>query len=361
MPLLKSDAIGLAFDLRGCPSACRHCYLGTAAAPYVRQEEMRPAVEQFRAFRRDGEAQPLFSRITVASWFHEPDYVPNYRELFALEAELSAGPSGRLEFLSTWRLALEPQYAAWAKSVGTEVCQVSFYGVGETHNWFARRKGAYEDNLVALERLLEAGIAPRIQILLSHKSLPDLGELLGQLESRRLAERTQALGQPFVMFLHTPQPTGEARKIEHLRPNLEEVDGRIPEPLLESSRRHFKTDVLWKTEAQLCAEAAAAPDAFPSAHPEPDALWFLIGGRFDVFPNMGTLEPWWRLGNLKRSSTAAILEAYETNRPLGLQVNYGVPGRALVERCGRPDSHRIYNSLSDLLSLYLARWCERAS
>ncbi|MBE7560205.1 hypothetical protein HS125_15215 [bacterium] len=360
MPAFPSRQLGLAFDLRGCPSACRHCYLGSAVAPYVPQDEMEPLTEQFRQYRRDGEEGAYFARISVASWFHEPDYAPNYRELRTLEERLSGGEAPPREYLSTWRLAREPEYAAWARSVGLETCRLSFYGVGETHNWFARRKGAYEDHLAALPRMLDAGIAPAIQVFLTRKSLPELGKLMHALEELRLPERTEALGKPFVLFLRTPMPTGDARRIEYLRPTLEEVEGCIPEPLVESSRRHRQVNELWQTEAEWCRQAAARPETFPSAHPEPEEVWFLVSGRFDVYPNMGTLEPWWKLGNLKRQSVAALVEAYETNRPMGLAVNYGVSARQLVERTGRPESRRIYDSLSDLLSLYLARWCEKS-
>ena len=360
MPLTMPRAVGLAFDLFGCPSACRHCYLGNAAPPFVPESEIRGQVARFRSFARDDEDAPYFQDVAVATWFHEPDYGQNYRALHELEAELSDGGARRFELLSLWRLARDEDYAAWAKSVGTRVCQVSLYGLGEKHDWFARRRGAWDDAMVALDRLLDAGIVPRVQIFLSRKILPDIPAILKSLQEKRVEARVEALGSEFSLFVHTPEPTGDARKIEHLRPLASDVNGVVPEDLLERSRRYLGRDPLWRTEADLCAELRESDSAPPVGCRVPDPLWLYITGKLDVWSNLGTLDPWWKLGNLSRDSVASIVESYEQCRPPGMAAAFGVPARELVERTGRPDSQRIYNDTTDLAALYLARYCERA-
>ena len=160
MPAL-SPQIAVALDMGGCPNRCRHCWLGAWPSERMSHGDLRWTVGRFRRWARPGEDEPFFKRITAFSWWREPDYRPDYRELCELERELSDGQPTRVELLSVWRLARDKGYASWAKSVGTEACQITFFGLQESHDWFVRRKGSFHDSLLATERLLEAGIQPR--------------------------------------------------------------------------------------------------------------------------------------------------------------------------------------------------------
>ena len=53
---------------------------------------MREVVRQFRAWRRPASRDAFFERISVATWYREPDFGPNYRRLWELEQELSDVP-----------------------------------------------------------------------------------------------------------------------------------------------------------------------------------------------------------------------------------------------------------------------------
>jgi hypothetical protein len=133
----------------------------------------------------------------------------------------------------------------------------------------------------------------------------------------KLREKVKALDGEFEIFLHTPEPDGNARKIEYLRPTIEETRD-IPLEIIEISKVYLKVENLWYTEGELGKQILNEKDEFPYAYKFPELLWFLVKSNFDVYTNFGTLELWWRLGNLKRDSINKIFQNFEENKTPGL-------------------------------------------
>lgn len=354
MPALPDDWFGVAVDLHGCPNRCRHCYLGPPPSRGLAVERLEGVVEQFRMAGR-----PL----RVCTYFWEPDYSPDYRQLDELQERLSDLPSlrGEFELLSIWRLARDPDYAAWGYSRGVRTCQVTLFGLEQATDWGYGRRGAFSDVLTATERLLAAGIRPRWQWFLTTRLLPDLPGLIALTEELRLRERCEALGGPFTLFLHTPGPDGSARRIEHLRPTVEDL-ALVPDWLREQSERHLGS-TLGEAEDELVArlrerqQPVAPPGSDIIAGPQ---LWFLVCGNLDVYANVTAmnLTPPWCLGNLDRDGVAAVVAAFEGETTPGLQALRTIPTGQLAERFGDPRSRRLYRE-DDLQSLWLARYLEQ--
>lgn len=353
---INRKQIGIAFDMRGCPNRCRHCYLGKADHRRLSETDVRWGVSQFRQFLARGNT-PI-EKLSVATCFREPDYGDDYRQLYDLEAELSDGDPSRYELLSIWRLARDATYARWAKSVGPDTCQISFFGMRETNDWFYRRKGAFDDALTATERLLDIGMKPRWQLFLTTRLLPELDELLGLADRHRLQQRVRELGGEFQLFMHPPGPDYEARLIEEFRPTADEVT-ELPEAILNPSRKHFGRDILWHTEEALYAEILNGDGTNPDTANLPDVLWFLVCSNWDVFANIGTLEPWWCLGNLQRDPVESIIHRFEDDGVLGFDAQFHESPVKLAELYGDPEGQKIYSSEEDLLSLYRGIHCEK--
>ena len=352
--------ITVALDMAGCPNRCRHCYLGQASGATLQPDDLRWAVAQFRAYSRTDEARPFFDEIKVSSWVREPDLARDYRGLYALEQELGDGPPDRFALLSIYRLARDPTYAPWAREIGTRACQITFFGMRATQDWFYRRQGAFDDCLAATEQLLAHGIAPRWQVFVTRRLLPELDDLLRLAEQLRLRERTEAIGHPFQLFMHTPTPDGEARMIEDLRPRLEEV-ADLPPALVQASCAYLGRERLWQTEAQwldaLWGQGERGQVPRPFAYAMPSRLVFYVLPDGSVHTNIGTLEPWWKLGDLGADGVTAILARLERAEPLGLDTIYCADPLALARRYGDPQGQRIYDSLNDLLGVYVGRHC----
>jgi len=355
MPKIDKEQIGIAFDMHGCPNRCRHCWLGPGSNRKFSDTDIRWGTAQFRDFISP--TRTTIKKLSVATWFREPDYSDNYRHLYELEAELSDGKPCRYELLSVWRLARDKSYADWAKSVGPETCQISFFGTKETNDWFHRRKGAFDDALAATERLLSIGMKPRWQVFLTTKLLPELIGFTELIQSLHLWERVRESGGEFQIYLYPPGPDHEARRIEGYRPTASQVSD-LPESILESTRKYLEKDDLWYTEAKLYSEILAENGTNDCKVVEPEELWFLVCSNWDVFANIGTLEKWWCLGNLKRDTVASIFSEFESNRNLGLKTLYQKSPREITVRYGNPMGQKVYSGKEDLLSLYRGVHCE---
>src|SRR5512134_4025596 len=89
MPTFKSRKLAVLMDMAGCPNRCRHCWLGHRPNRRVSEDILRWAAKQFRDWTRPGKKQAFAKPLTVMTWYREPDFAPNYRELWELEKELS--------------------------------------------------------------------------------------------------------------------------------------------------------------------------------------------------------------------------------------------------------------------------------
>jgi len=358
MPTITKKKIGIALDMQGCPNRCRHCYLGFGSNHKLSDDDLRWVASQFRNYLET--ANTTVESLAVSSYFREPDFSDDYRHLYELTEKLSDGKPERYELLSVWRLARDKEYASWAKSVGPDTCQISFFGMEETNDWFHRRKGAFRDALIATEQLLDVGMKPRWQIFLTKKLLPEIDELLRLIDRLRLRERVQDLGSEFQLFIHAPSPDHEGRKIEYLRPTVDEVIS-LPEAILEPSRKHLGRGKLWQPESKLYAAILKDEKTYlrdERVLDEPHQFWFFAMNNWDVYSNVGTLEPWWRLGNLKVDSVETIMQRFEKDEILGLDVLLNYPRNRLAREYGDPNGLKIYSGKNDLISLYHAKHCE---
>lgn len=351
--------INIAFDMHGCPNRCRHCWLGSRPNGMLSEDDLRWAAQQFRNYVRRGDRQPYFKTLSVVSWVREPDYADDYKQLYELEVELSDVKTYRAEWelLSVWRLAREEGYARWARQIGVETCQISLFGMRATTDWFYRREGAFDDCIAATERLIEAGIKPRWQWFLTKKIIPELADLLGLADKLKLRERVASIGGSFQFFLHLPGPQGEGRKIEDQRPTLQDLVV-VPNELIEVSKHYLGIEQLWLTESELTLQMLQEEPRFPCTYGPQRPFFFIVLSNWDVFTNQATLEPWWKLGNLKEDGLISILDSYRRHTSVGLQIIYGVPLSELARRYANPKSKLVYTSRADLAGLWVDSHCE---
>lgn len=358
MAQFRARKFALSFDVAGCPNRCRHCWIGNPRNGQLSEDTVRGVVRDFRAWlAASGHAETL-QPVVVHTWFREPDFALDYPALWELEKELSDdGAAERFELLSIWRLARDEGYARWARDIGTEACQVTFFGTEQTTDYFARRKGYFRDSVRATEPLLDAGIRPRWQVILTRRGAPELGELVGLMESLRLEERVRALGSDFAVFLNTPTSTGEAYLIEDERPTPETLEV-VPTYLAEQTKKHFGVsslaECLGKPEREWIPELLA--DEGPLAE-YPGTLASMVTPDLDVYPNMGEVAPWWRLGNLREEGFDVVMHRFQNDETPGLWANFHVPVSQLAKEFGRVDSDCIYGR-GDLVQKWLRQWAE---
>jgi hypothetical protein len=343
--------IGVTVDLAGCPNRCRHCYLGVPANPQLPPDVLREVADAFWGWQRPGEGKLYFEQVYVSSWYREPDFSADYRQLHELERELSRAEPRRYELLSIWRLARDPDYAAWARAVGPSRCQISFFGLEETTDFFVRRAGAFQDALTATERLLDVGMVPRWQFFLTKPGMPELPALMDLIDDLRLQERVAELGDEFGVFCHPPGLSGEARNMQEFAITEEDLPA-IPQELMAATVKHFGGAVNWGTERAALERLEAGEE---HSQYVPDEMWFFVDGNLDVYPNCSSeIGPEWRLGNLPADGIDAILRTFEQDGTPGLHASRHIPcvelGRRFAD-AARPHVH----SMGDCIDMWIHR------
>lgn len=342
------DCLGVMADMAGCPNRCRHCWLGEHKNGNMSIDEFCAIAEQFKNWRdENGDG---IRELGFFSWWREPDFRDDYRELWSLEQKLSSpGRAQRFELLSIWRLARDASYAEWAASLGLKACQITFFGMEDNTDWGIRRKGAFRDSLLATERLLAAKIAPRWQLFVTKRCLKELDKFMNLMSDLNLAERCHAIGQKFDFFIGGMSPEGNGYDLEGERLELGDL-ALIPHGMRTLSRDGIS--MLGRPECELYSELIKT-DSPPNM--DASVKFLSVNANFDVYPNIAEPAEWWRLGNLKTDGVDAVLRAYRDEATPGMQANRTVPVSELAGRYGNPQSRKLYHK-GDLICRFMHQW-----
>lgn len=344
----KIANLNVMMDMAGCPNRCRHCWLGSHKNGNMTVDEFRCIADQFKNWRdENGEG---IGELGLFSWWREPDYLDNYRELWKLEQELSSpGRAQRFELLSIWRLARDKNYAKWAATLEPKVCQITFFGMQKNTDWGMRRKGAFRDNLIATERLLSVGIAPRWQLFLTKRCLGELDEFLRMVCVLELHKRCEEIGMKFDVFIGGISPEGNGYGIDSLR--VDEGDSSlIPQELISICREG--TDLLGRPE-YTWIDSLLYDDTPPNVSANMPSI--SINADYDVYPNIAEPTVWWWLGNLKTDGINKIICAYRDDLTPGMRMNRELPVRELARLYGDKSSTKLYDK-DDLICRWLHQW-----
>jgi len=346
------DYLSVMVDMAGCPNRCRHCWLGEHRNGNMTTDELRDIAAKFKNWRdENGEG---IREMSFFSWWREPDYRDDYRDLWQLEQELSSpGRAERFELLSIWRLARDESYAQWAAEFEPKSCQISFFGMEENTDWGTRRKGAFADNLMATERLLEVGIAPRWQLFLTKRGLGDLKQFLKLIYDLDLHKRCEDIGQKpnqkFEVFIGGMSPEGNGYELEDIRVDENDI-AHIPAELISICREGL--DLLGQPEDALL-ESFSNDSSPPNLSANMRSI--SINADYNVYPNIAEPAEWWKLGNLKTDGVDTILKAYLNETTPGMKANREIPICELARQYGDETSKKLYHK-DDLLSRLLHQW-----
>lgn len=348
---MQYENILAALDMLGCPNRCRHCFMGWRPNPSLTEADLRFVAEAFR---------PYAKTLTVSDWNREPDFGDDYKEKWALCRELSSPetPPEHYELASVWRLARDPAYAPWLKSLGLRYVQLTLFGGEDITDYFTGRKGAYQYILKAIDALLEYEIAPRIQVFVNKMTIDELPKVEELVERLDLERRCEAIGIPFAFFAHQGGCDGEAEKLYPIWVTSEDLD-IIPERLAASTCKHFGKPTLeavfGREEGELYRELVEDRSTESLGTGYQPVLY--VDGQFDVFPNLGTVAPQWQLGNLKTDGAATILRRLAGDESPAQRVRATVPVCELTKAYGDPGSRRLFGR-GDYIDYLVNRYCE---
>jgi len=342
------SCLGVMVDMAGCPNRCRHCWLSGHKNGNMGIDDFRDIASQFKNWR--DETGNAIKELSFFSWWREPDFRDDYRELWQLEQELSSpGRATRFELLSVWRLARDKSYATWAAALPPKACQITFFGMEENTDWGTLRRGSFKDNLLATERLIDAGIAPRWQLFITKKSIGELDEFVKLIYDLQLHKRCESTGHRFEVFIGGISPEGSGYELEEIRV-AEDDAALIPGELIGICREG--TQLLGLPEYALL-ETLLHDDA--PANISANVPCVSVNADFDVYPNIAEPTQWWCLGNLKTDGADAVIKAYRDEATPGMRANREMPLSELAKRYGDKSSKKLYRK-DDLVCRWLHQW-----
>ena len=344
----KFTKITACLDMAGCPNRCRHCWLGCTPNGRLSADDLRLVADAFRPFAESFE---------VSSWYREPDYLSDYKEIWALENELSdSRETPHWELLSVWRAVRDETYIPWLKSLGVKICQLTLFGGREKTNYYSGRVGVYDEIVRTIEMLLDAQIAPRIQVFVNKDNVDDLRAVVELIGDMKLEERCAAFGVPFSAFVHQGSCDGENEKLYDIRVTSDDL-AKIPEELADYSLQHWGAssleEIFGQTERELVLRLSKSGDTHSYVS---DMPVFFVDKDFNVYPNITTPEPHWLLGNLKTDGAEEILTHYTRSQSAAQHARLTVPLGEMVRKCGNLNSDRLFSE-SDYIDPIIKQWC----
>jgi RimJ/RimL family protein N-acetyltransferase len=348
----KFQKFTVCLDMFGCPNRCRHCWVGHAPNARLTGDDLRFVAHVFR---------PYTNNLEVVSWYREPDYPDNYKELWRLENELSNSRTApHFELCSVWRAVRDELYVPCLATLGVKICQLTLFGGREKTDYYTGRKGAYDEIVKTINILLANGIAPRLQVFVFRDNCDELQSVVDLIENMRLEERCAAIGTSFTAFVHQGSCDGvnaEQNHLYDLRPTPEDV-AKIPQLLIDYSLKHWQKhsilDVFGETEQELYRRLESSVETKNSVS---DSPVFYVDAQFNVYPNYSEPSPFWCLGNLKTDGVQRIVDNYTNNRSTAQHTRQTVPIGEMVRKYGDPTGQKLFLQ-GDYEMYILSRWLE---
>lgn len=338
----------VALDMYGCPNRCKHCWVGHSPNGKLSESDLIYVAQSFR---------PFAEKMEIFDWYREPDFKENYKRLWQLRTELSDFVTPHFELISVFRLVRDENYVKWLASLGLKYAQLTLFGGEATTDFYTGRRGAYKEILHAMDILIDNGISPRLQIFANKSNIDELPLIANLIESNNYAKRCETFGGKFACFVHQGSCDGENEKLYNVRVTPEDLT-KIPKQLADYTLKYFGADnlsvIFGQTERELYAELIADNSVHNFVDGEPT---FYVDKNFDVYPNISTPTPFWRLGNLKADGVSKILNKYLQNESIAQKVGARVPIKEIVKVAGNSESMRFFDK-NDYIIYIINQYCK---
>lgn len=331
--MLQFSKITVGVDMAGCPNRCRHCWLGVTENKGVSIEQLREIANDFREHAEHFE---------ILSWYREPDFRGDYKSLWELEKQLSTEKTPHFELAGFWRLVRDETYAKWLYENHVRKIQLTLFGDEDTTDYYVGRKGAYQEIIRAITILLNNGIAPRIQVFVNQGNLSKLQDIVRLCNDLELEQRCGLLGQKFELFAHAGSCDGENEKLYDIRMEPEDLS-KIPDDIVRHTLDYLKKrsieEVFGFSEKYLCSEFKDWDKKFYAKSNSPV---FYVDSSLNVYPNVTSPYPWWKIGNLMNHGCETILKRYAEDDFFAAREMRAKKFEDMLDAYGNKDSGKLF-------------------
>jgi MoaA/NifB/PqqE/SkfB family radical SAM enzyme len=288
----------------------------------------------------------------------EPFYHTRWQDMWQFADELNRSygnlhvKQGEGTVTVGWRFVHDDGFVRRFKANGYADVQLTFFGLSETHDWFAGRKGALDDLIRAAAQAQENDLTIHVSIMIHKRMIEELPELLRLLGTHGLPQQKGWTRESFT----TLYPVGRAYAMEDLRPEMSQIERLPPEVTARIWAPRRPKDEWERSESHLVQIATDGGDQVPGYSQN---LGLIVGMDGNVYPDNCYMEDdWHRLGNVFEDDASVISERFRSATPPGLRVRATVPRTQLVRRFGDPGGQKAYAGLKQLTERCIRQWCE---
>jgi MoaA/NifB/PqqE/SkfB family radical SAM enzyme len=333
----KTGALSIGLEAMTCTNRCRHCWI--QGNPTHRS---MPVEQVYYVLERLAEVKQYMAP-GLFVMYDEPTTHPQFIEIIEKAAQL--GLIGEDFFLPTNGsiLARAPEHT-WdrLKRAGMNSLQLTIYGLEQTHDDFAGRRGAFKDIITTIRRAVMHDIEWWCGVVLHPGNIGELDDTVAYL--KRLDPEGKAAVGWFLFFWQ-----GRGRDINRVRAN---DFARLPEHLRKGSH--------WVDESEAIRRIIENPNLSRRRPSEPycQSLWFQVdrdlqvycggscdcGGIAAAIPEMKAV---FSLGKLTDAGFLPLIESYQQKPPAVIQYLDNITWGELAKKYGDPTNDEFYY-LNDL-------------
>ena len=268
------NKISVSIDMGGCSKRCKHCWIGNSKHSLKSIDELHMIYECL---------SPFTNSLSISSWYKEPDITNDYKELYEVEKKLSDYINiERFSHINITRLNKDEKYISFIKKIGIKQVTLDILGTKVNHDFFTGKAGNYIETLKATDILLENKIKVNWKIILNKQNINDLNKIIlkaKELEIEYSITLEKPIGSNFknISYRLTKNDVKKIPNNEMLGNSEKELYNK-----LVNSKKHITIDK--------------------------NNLVLYIDYKNDIYTNIASLNPIYKLGNIKKESIKAILE-----------------------------------------------------
>jgi hypothetical protein len=235
----------------GCSNTCRHCSVDgfSPFGGFYSLEELRGIKDEWGA-------------LTIR---YEPTAHPDFPEIY--NSDIATEHSGWL-VTNGFGLARRDDYRRIfekMQKLGIENIAFTLHGLRDHHDWFVRRPGAFEDILLATQRVNAFGFCIHWQIFVDKAGIGDLPALI--------ALSVKETGNVPSLTLPYHRVGGRLWQYEKLRPTVSDVDTHKLSQLIDDPKKNIFIRAEHLRASSWLKQWTESPDSDQFKHPYEPRAW----------------------------------------------------------------------------------------
>lgn len=358
----RFEWIGLEFCVAGSSDSTRlfHAVGNDPAENPLSFGDAKKVIDQFAKLTKVN--PPVVKGVGFYPYYEltaHPDFLSFWELMNSLSDEVGKGPEEEEDpeapVLSTngYGIARAENYLEILqklKNFGVKGMSLPLHGLEEHHDWFAHRKGAFQDVFLTAERAVAAGLEVYFNVWVDRISIPHLPEILGLID--KLRKKSQVSVTQFIAiprYIVTGKDEVQFFESE-LRPRLSDLENLPPDIAPVEPPYDKYTEKSWierifadPTDPSLMTEG------FDDVSDDSGCYILIIDRSLDIYREPYNFDwPPLRIGNLRTDGLSVILDKLEASQlpPVPDLV-------ALAEKYGDRDSMLIHGRAFSVRSKWL--------